>query len=282
MLPSILAVCALGLSFAIGGCPIYTTDAPSGSESTSDAGADPSSSNRSPDPAPISPQAADAPVGVVNGVFVGDDDALRTQETPLGDLVADAMLDRFRDQGAQMAVVNAGSIRASLPSAYAPSDTTLRRDTPGYAHGPPYDIVFGDLVAVYPFQDTAILTVLTGFEVRAMLENAVSRLVVDGTPPFDGRFLQIAGFSFGYSPVSDPGARVRSIVLSDGTLLRDSASYRVVIDSYMAGGGDGYTMLTDHGSDGGGEYFVEGVIGDYIRNHPHRIPFTSARITLAS
>ena len=44
----------------------------------------------------------------------GDRTVCRAMECPMGSLIADAMLDRVRDQGVQIAIQNGGGIRASI------------------------------------------------------------------------------------------------------------------------------------------------------------------------
>lgn len=56
----------------------------------------------------------------------------------------------------QLGFTNGGGIRAPLPSSYLPVDTTLRRNTPGYAPGPPFDLVAGDVFETLPFGNSVI------------------------------------------------------------------------------------------------------------------------------
>jgi 5'-nucleotidase / UDP-sugar diphosphatase len=70
----------------------------------------------------------------------------------MGNLVADAMLDRVKDQGVTIAIQNGGGLRASIEAG---------------------EVTMGDMLAVLPFQNTLDLQ-LTGADVVAALENGVS------------------------------------------------------------------------------------------------------------
>lgn len=124
-------------------------------------------------------------------------------ESPLGDLVADA----FREAaGAQAALVPAGSVRADLPAGLA-----RRRE----------------VTAALPFGNRVVLLELKGSALRAALADGVAR----------GRPLQVSGLSYRVS-------RGRlAHVSAAGEPLRDDASYRVAMSSYLAAGGDGFGML---------------------------------------
>jgi 5'-nucleotidase len=185
--------------------------------------------------------AYDQPVATASGVL-SRDGTERSQEVPLGDLIADAFLAQYQPAGAQLAVMNSGGIRDSLPSAFAPSSSTLRRPAAGYAAGPPYDVVTGDAYTVLPFGDHCVLRPVTGATVWAMLENSVFLAPTAAT-----RFLQIAGFRFVYKLSAPPGARVQSVTLTGGTPIPNDASqtYALALPDIIDDGTDGFTMLVE-------------------------------------
>ena len=47
--------------------------------------------------------------------------------------------------------------RVLVPSTYAPVDKTLRRTAVGYAAGPPYDLVVGDIFNMHPYGNAAVV-----------------------------------------------------------------------------------------------------------------------------
>lgn len=150
----------------------------------------------------------------------------RFEETAIGNLVSDAIAEYT---GADIAVANGGSIRASL-----------------YAG----DVTGADLTAVSPYDNKIIVVEVEGQVIFEMLKNGISRLNQDNGFP-GGRFLQVSGIRYSYRPMdgSLPGEIV-SVTLTDGTELEPEARYTLAITDYMAGSsgyldnnGDGYTML---------------------------------------
>jgi 5'-nucleotidase len=206
----------------------------------------------------------DEPVGTTTEPFKRGGNIERRQEVPLGDLIADGMQWRY---GTQLALMNAGGIRSQMPAcSYQPEDHTLRRGNwnatftavatcAGYAAGPPYDIVLGDVFTVLPFGNTLNTRTVTGAQLWLALENGVSRIDSSGNGA-DGRFPQIAGFKFSFrydipsgclSSASCAVSRVQSVSLADGTPIPNSSSatYTLALPNFVNLGGDGYFMFND-------------------------------------
>jgi 2',3'-cyclic-nucleotide 2'-phosphodiesterase (5'-nucleotidase family) len=198
----------------------------------------------------------DVPVGTTTQPFDRGGNIERSGEVPLGDLIADGMRWRY---GTQLALMNGGGIRSQLPAcSYQPVDKTLRRGNwnpthtavvtcAGYAAGPPYDVVLGDIFTVLPFGNILNTRTVTGAQLWAALENGVSR--IDSTTGLgtDGRFPQISGFKFTFHYTNAVGSRVTSVTLDDGTPIPNSASatYTMALPNFVNLGGDGYTMFAD-------------------------------------
>lgn len=165
-------------------------------------------------------------------------------------------------------------MRAGLPSGYEPAARDLRRPHPGYAPGPPYDIVVGDLFTVFPFGDVAVTFRITGETLWAALEHSVSRVTLTGGryANTDGRFLQISGFRYRLDPRTPAGQRVVAVTLADGTPVpKDATEYTAVTGHFVYQGGDGFTML-DNGSGTTRE-----VIADVVRQALERTGTVSVR-----
>ena len=207
-----------------------------------------------PDPAIVSmlapyrtqlSQIFDTPIAVATALFprAGTPSVERSGESALGDLIADSLRLKY---GTQLALTNGGGIRASLPSSYAPADHTLRRTSAGYAAGPPYDIVIGDVFAVLPFGNTVVTRTVTGTQLWAALENGVSQISSSTCTGADGRFPQISGFKFTFQCSNPVGSRVLSVSLTDGTPIpADSTTYTFVTNNFVNAGGDFYSVLND-------------------------------------
>ncbi|MCK6589685.1 MAG: 5'-nucleotidase C-terminal domain-containing protein, partial [Polyangiaceae bacterium] len=212
----------------------------------------------------------DGVIGVAADVFPRGNNIERLMEVAIGDLIADAIRLRY---GTELGFMNGGGIRAPLPSSYLPADTMLRRTTPGYAMGPPYDLVKGDVFTVLPFGNAVITRTVTGSQLWAMLENSVGAL-----PAPAGKFGQISGFKFTYKLSNPPGMRVLSAEKDDGTpILPDNTMYSLATIDFLNAGGDGYTMLAD------GMGVTRDVAADVVIDHIMALgtitPLTFGRIT---
>jgi 5'-nucleotidase / UDP-sugar diphosphatase len=144
----------------------------------------------------------------------GDRPVIRTQETNLGNLLADRMRSTL---GTDIALINAGQIRRSLE---------------------PGPVTLGDVLSVLPFDSALVTLQVTGAMLRQVLEHSVSQW-----PNHSGRFFQISGLQVTYQGKAPVGSRVRSIMVG-GVPLDISTTYTVATDAFVADGGDGYDMLT--------------------------------------
>lgn len=187
----------------------------------------------------------------------GDRSFCRQVECQMGNLVADAMLDRVAGQGIQIALQNGGGLRASIEAG---------------------EVTKGAVLAVLPFQNTLSTFQLRGADVLAALENGVSQ-VEDGA----GRFLQVAGLRYTFDPALPAGSRVSDVaVMIDGAWqpLDPEAVYGVVSNDFLRQGGDGFRVLRDRAMnayDFGPD--LADVLAEYmVRNAPYT-PYLDGRIT---
>lgn len=138
---------------------------------------------------------------------------VRTSETNLGDLVADAMR---AESGAQIALINGGSIRDSIPAG---------------------DITKGNIINVLPFGNYIVTKKINGSNLRAALESAAKAL-----PEENGAFLQVSGLSFTIDAAAPSGGRIKDVMI-DGKPLDIAAEYVVATNDFLAAGGDDFPML---------------------------------------
>lgn len=181
-------------------------------------------------------QALDAKIGVASGLFERGNNVERLKEVPLGDLLADAIRARY---ATQIGWINGGGIRASLPSSYAPADSSLRRLAEGTTG--PYDLVVGDVFAVLPFANDAATCTVTGAQLYAMAEHGV-----DALPAPKGYFPQVSGIKITFDSKAAVGSRIKSIVLEDQAqtpVQKNDTSYSLATVDFVLSGGDGYNML---------------------------------------
>ncbi len=153
-------------------------------------------------------------------------------ESELGAVVADAQLASGATHGSVVAFMNPGGIRSDLVA------------------GP---VTFADVFAVHPFGNLLVTMTLRGDQIHALLE-AQWRL---SNGEHDATVLQISGGSaYTWHPERPPGDRVDPAeVRIAGQPLDLNANYRVTVNDFLAGGGDGFAVLregvdpVEHGTD---------------------------------
>ena len=144
--------------------------------------------------------------------------SVRTQETNMGDFIADAYR---RATGADVALVNGGSIRA---------DATFKRGV----------LTKRDVLSILPYNNKVVKMQIPGAVIRAALEHGVASIGTEAQP---GRFPQVSGLRFVYDATRQPGARITSITIN-GKPLNDKQNYTLATTVYVAiDGGDGYNMF---------------------------------------
>jgi 2',3'-cyclic-nucleotide 2'-phosphodiesterase (5'-nucleotidase family) len=175
---------------------------------------------------------------------------VRTQETPIGNLVADSLLLT----GKSLCV--AGGF--PCPVLALQNSGGLREET---ACGTREQIEAGsvwerDIVDLMPFENELVVVRLTGDDIKLALERSVSQLGRIGEAGAAGYFLQVAGLSYTVDCAGEPqaiagdqsgidnkGARISDIILTDGAVpeaLALDAEYEVALNSFIATGRDGF------------------------------------------
>ncbi|MCL1935725.1 MAG: 5'-nucleotidase C-terminal domain-containing protein [Defluviitaleaceae bacterium] len=152
--------------------------------------------------------------------FYGDSENhriyLRSQEVPIGNLVADA---KRWYTGANLALTNSGGIRTHINQ------------------GP---VTQGDIIAVLAFFNYAVVVEVTPAILWQAVENGVAAL------PGSGRFPHISGFRFEFDENMPEGQRVHTLQLEDGTNLDqfdNETIFTLAINDFMHAGGDSYDMF---------------------------------------
>ena len=241
----------------------------------------PTAAGVTPDPvivgylAPLRVQLAaafDGKVGTAQGRFPRGSNVERGGEAAIGNLVADSMRVKY---GTQLALTNAGGLRAALPSSYVPLAVGLDRLDPA-----PYDIVLGDVFAVLPFGNQVVTRTVTGTQLWAALENGVSQIASTTCLGVDGRFPQISGFTFTFSCTAAAGSRVLSVALTGGgPIARDATAYTFATNDFVNNGGDSYTVFKD--GQGVSRDLMANVLRDHITTLGSITPVIEGRIVKA-
>ncbi len=139
-----------------------------------------------------------------------DGENVRRRETNLGNFISDVMRSV---SGAEATLINGGGIRASIKKG------TIR---------------VKDVYSVLPFDNYIVAIKLTGNEIREALEHGVS-----GVEGGEGRFPQVSGITFEYSPSEKRGSRIKAIFV-EGKPIDPDQEYIVATNDFLAAGGDGY------------------------------------------
>ncbi|MGD1859271.1 MAG: choice-of-anchor I family protein [Leptolyngbyaceae cyanobacterium] len=199
-----------------------------------------------------------------------DTDGVRTQETNLGNLTADANLAGAQaiDPSVVVSLKNGGGIRASIGQTLVPAGGTEAVRTPnaavvdsdGNGVKPEGGISQNDIQTTLAFNNGLTLLTLPKAELVAVLEHGVGAL-----PDVAGAFPQISGVKFSFDPDLPEGDRLQSAAIfdendelvaelvSNGEIVGDpTEEFRIVTLSFLAaprfddvtgeftGGGDGY------------------------------------------
>ncbi|MFB7248204.1 bifunctional metallophosphatase/5'-nucleotidase [Streptomyces populi] len=179
-------------------------------------------------------KALSAPIASRPLGYIAGDIGNTGTESPAGDLIADAQLAYARsvDPEADLAFMNPGGIRAGLT--YAAGG--------GEGDGV---VTYGEAYTVQPFANTVNLVDLTGAQVITALQQQVS-----GANEASPKILQISkGLTYTLDLTKTGAARVvADSVKLDGTAIDPAATYRVAMNSFLAGGGDGFAELGKGGN----------------------------------
>ncbi|MBC8066905.1 MAG: bifunctional metallophosphatase/5'-nucleotidase [Deltaproteobacteria bacterium] len=183
-------------------------------------------------------------------------------ESAMGAVVADAQLAATRapDRGdAVIAFMNPGGVRGDLLFAQ-----TSGGEQPG-------EVTFGESFTVQPFGNNLVTMDLSGAQIVALLEQQWS-LGADGTERATVLAIS-AGFTYAWDPSRPIGARVvpESVAL-DGAPLDASRSYRVTCNSFLATGGDGFSVFSAGTDRVGGVLDLDALEAYFTDNSPLAAP----------
>ncbi len=190
-------------------------------------------------------------------------ESVRTEETNLGNLSADANLwvAQQVDASTAVSIKNGGGIRDDIGEVVFPAGSTNPDDVQRLP--PPANVLAGkpeggisqfDIQNALRFNNELSLVTVTAEELAALVEHAVAGVAPGATP---GSFGQVGGIRFSFDPSQPAGDRVQNLLVVDangaadgvlpdtviagGELQGDGGrTFRVVTLNFMADGGDGY------------------------------------------
>lgn len=153
-------------------------------------------------------------------------------ESALGNLIADAQRAAM---GTDFGFMNPGGIRADLDAG---------------------EVTWGELFTIQPFGNSLVQMTLTGEQIDLLLEQQW----LNQTSP---RMLQVSGLSYSWDSSQPNGQKVSEIRDAAGVLLDPAAQYSVTVNSFIAAGGDNFSVLPLGTNRVGGPVDLDALI-DYI------------------
>jgi 2',3'-cyclic-nucleotide 2'-phosphodiesterase (5'-nucleotidase family) len=152
-------------------------------------------------------------LGKSEKVLDGERENVRTRETSLGSLLADAMKYMTK---ADVAITNGGGIRGSI--------------NPGF-------ITKRDVISALPFGNYVITKEVRGEDIVKALEHGVSHY-----PEPSSAFPHVGGISFRLDYTKEIGERVYDVSVG-GAEIDLTRKYRLATNDFLASGGDSYYMF---------------------------------------
>ena len=201
---------------------------------------------------------ADKVIGHLAGATTVSRDPAASGESPLGDLIADAQKnDASTVTGGktpEIAFMNPGGIRADLQS-----DNGA--------------VTYGSAFSVQPFNNYDVSMDMTGQQILTLLDQQWS-----GANASAPKILQVSGLTYSYGPgyTLQPGT-----VKVNGAPLDPTRSYRVVANSFLSDGGDGFAAFAQAGDKFFGGLDID-AFSKYLAAHDPYTPGPTDRITKTS
>ena len=187
-------------------------------------------------------------------------------EQPMGDVIADAMLaaTEASDFGrAVAAFMNAGGVRASLLYPRSGVETVDGQ------------VTYSEAFTVQPFGNTLVVKTCTGQQLYDVLEQQFEN-------PAAGqqRVMAVSQLTYSYTRVVPAGTkRVLDGSLKIGGVAVDKATgYRVVMNNFIADGGDGFSVFRSCTAPLGGELDID-AFARYLKAHSPVAPPALNRVT---
>lgn len=153
-----------------------------------------------------------------------DNQAIDDKESELGNMITDAQRYMANKAGADVdfAMTNNGGIRADLTTRLANGQN---------------EITWGAAQAVQPFGNILQVVEMSGADIiEALNQQYLSNQTY---------FLQISGLKYTFTDTDDldHAYKVASVTTEDGTPLKADQKYKVVINDFLFGGGDGFSAF---------------------------------------
>ena len=184
-------------------------------------------------------------------------------EQPMGDVIADAMLEATAPSdfgGAVAAFMNAGGVRSSL---------LFNQISGGEKAG---EVTYAEAFTVQPFGNTLVVKTCTGQQLYDVLNQQFNN------PSAGQNRIMLPSANVRYTWDNTTKRVVDGTLTFGGVAVDKAASYRVAMNNFMADGGDGYTVFRSCTNALGGEVDLD-AFARYLANHPNLAPPALNRIS---
>ena len=179
----------------------------------------------------------------------------RAGESALGDVIADAQLastSPANKGGAVIAFMNPGGIRADLASQSSGGE-------------PAGQVTYGEAFTVQPFANVMNVKTMTGDMIKRLLEQQFDNPGAGAT-----KMLQVStGFTYSYDLTKPSGQRVdASSIKLNGTVIAPTQQLKVAMNSFLAAGGDGFTVFNEGTGQIGGDVDIDALVAWFGAKSP--------------
>jgi 5'-nucleotidase len=171
-------------------------------------------------------------------------------ETVAGDLIADAQLaatSAASAGSAQIAFMNGSGVRAEVVPA---------------ADG---SVTYGQIYAAQPFGNSLVVKTFTGAQIRGLLEQQFASGW--NTVESPNMLMPSRGLTYAFDLSRPEGQRILDLRLN-GAPIRDDATYRVTMNSFLATGGDNFTVFREGANAFGGPQDLDAMEAYFAANSP--------------
>lgn len=168
-------------------------------------------------------------IGKLEEDLIGELEISRNQETVLGNIITDAIREKTKTD---LSFINAGSIRQGIQKGA---------------------VTEKDIYSVFPFNDTIFIAELTGLQIQEILDIFAEKGA--GSPGF----LQVSGLSIKIYKGSALDVKI------GGQPLDKKRKYKVAFNSFIANGGDGYTVLKNITTKKDTGYLIPAILVDVLK-----------------
>jgi 5'-nucleotidase len=188
-------------------------------------------------------------------------------DSPIGNLIADAQLAATAGAGsgdADVAFMNNGGVRTDDGFVFAQSGSE--------GDG---NVTYAEAFAVQPFGNSLVTMTLTGQQIHDLLEQQFQ-----GPTEADWEILHVSdGFTYTWDAAAAVGDKVDpTTIMLNAVPIVLATEYRVTVNSFLAGGGDGFGILADGTNRLGGDLDLDAMV-DYMGANSPVPPPAVDRIT---